>query len=472
LSNVYQEYINFKKYGDITVATAFNLIALTAPMISDKGSSNGRDDDRMILFERIRDENHRLKEEVLRLREEAREKDALISTLESQVTALVVDGRENNSNVVDCEDNDDYDIESHNYSVENNNEDSKRTNTVSANMVENDQEEAKGEKSTGTINQMNLIPTTGKAAMSTPLRAFACLPSSSSVAPSLSPPRRSTIEMKHPPAPIREPCKRTYLVPSTSRKTCFQTETAAIKALPRELSIENHSNYLNDDDDDDDNIDDSCDDTEQKQQSEKYEVVNTEFIDAYNSRGIYSGTVQRATQMPHGKGKMVYHKGGSAGGRYYDGDWHVGHWHGDGIIRDADGDIYEGQVVNDLKEGIGIIHFTDGRIFQGKFRQDEASEGTMSYIDGAQYTGELHHGNRHGFGVYRFSDGSFYEGESVMNLFEGRGKMTWSDGGWYEGDWSRGEIHGFGKEFRPGGSLRHDGRWIKGVPIRTKEYRR
>jgi hypothetical protein len=426
-------------------------------MISDTDYDR---ENRMASSEKIREENHRLKEEVYRLREEAREKDALISTLESQVTALVVAGRESNANVIDYEEDADYDIESNIDSLENVSEGVNRNSKTSANFVEKDEDERSSnrtnnnsvaEGSTSTINRMK-----------------------SSASSSLTPPRRSTIEMKHPPAPIREPWKMTKRVPSTVRRTCFQTGTAAIKALPRELSIENHSNYLDDDDNDDDDdceYDDASGDAlEEKQQSEKYEVVNTEFIDAYNSRGIYSGTVQRATQMPHGRGKMVYHKGGSVGGRYYDGDWHVGHWHGYGIIRDADGDIYEGQVVNDLKEGIGTMQFTDGRIFQGEFCQDEASEGTMSYIDGAQYIGELHHGNRHGFGVYRFSDGSFYEGESVMNLFEGKGKMTWSDGGWYEGDWSRGEIHGFGKEFRPDGSLRHDGRWIKGVPIRTKEY--
>ena len=354
----------------------------------------------------LREENHRLKQEITRLREEAREKNILISALESQIGALVLSGRDSN------------DIGSDG-----------------------------GESAVSHIDSVGNV-----------------------ISPSLSPPRRSTIEMKHPPAPIEEPCRRTFLVPTTSRKTCFQSGTAAIKALPRELSILNHSNYLNDDHDSKDD-DDNYGDVEQEQQSEKYEVIKIEFMDAYNSRGIYTGTVQRSTQMPHGKGTMIYHKGGRVGGRYYDGDWHMGHWHGNGIIRDADGDIYHGQVVNGLKEGIGKIQFTDGRVFEGKFRQDEASEGTMSYIDGAQYTGELHHGNRHGFGIYRFSDGSFYEGESVMNLFEGKGKMTWSDGGWYQGDWCRGEIHGFGKEYRHDGSLRHDGRWIKGVPIRTKNRR-
>jgi hypothetical protein len=404
----------------------------------------------------MRDENRRLREEIYRLREETREKDLLISTLESQIMALVVAGRE----TAGGEDEDD--TESDINSLPDGGEGSKRNSKKS---IQTERRSSGSGVSKYTFGRKESTSST--------------IENTSSVVSSLSPPRRSSIEMKHPPAPMREPGKRPSLVPSTSRKSCFQKSTAAIRALPRELSISNHSrHYLNNDDDEGGSAEKyragsaSKSHKQRQKPPELYEVEETEFIDAYNSRGIYSGTVQVATQMPHGKGKMVYHRGGREGGRYYDGDWHLGHWHGNGIIRDVQGDIYEGQVVNDLREGIGTIRFTDGRIFRGRFFQDEASEGTMSYIDGAQYKGELHHGTRHGFGIYRFADGSYYEGESVMNLFEGRGKMTWSDGGWYEGEWSRGEIHGFGKEYRPDGSLRHDGRWIKGVPIRTKNYHR
>ena len=388
--------------------------------------------------DRLVKENRHLKKEISRLMEEAREKDALISILESQIMALVVDGRDTDRKF----------NESSRESDSKSSRRSSKSNTMNrsnhkAEVVEDDDIESDVESA----------PETKKSSVFT---------TRTSVTSSLCPPKRITVEMRHPPAPVpKEPRKRNPVIPS--RKTCFQKSTAAIKALPRELTISNHSrHYLFDEDE---NSSESSD--EEEELSETYEVKKMEFIDAYNSRGIYSGTVQRATQMPHGKGKMVYHRGGRVGGRYYDGDWHVGHWHGKGVLRDAGGDIYEGAFVNDLREGIGTIQFTDGRIFQGIFREDEASNGTMSYIDGAQYEGELHHGNRHGFGVYQFSDGSYYKGDSVMNLFEGRGKMTWSDGGWYEGDWSKGEIHGFGKEYRPDGSLRHDGRWIKGVPIRV-----
>lgn len=290
--------------------------------------------------------------------------------------------------------------------------------------------------------------------------------------PALRPPSRNSIEMKHPPAPTNEKSSSTPAKMKSKKTTAvggkkesigdaaategklvisgkFKSDKAAIRALPRELSIYNT--------DDDDITKYSVDDGQPT-----YEVEKSEFRDAYNVRGIYTGTIHRASGMPHGFGKMVYH----LGGRYYEGDWHMGHWHGKGVFRNQDGDVYEGHMVNDLKEGTGKLQYADGRVFEGRFDDDEAVEGTIRFPDGAKYEGQLHNGARHGFGVYYFNDGSVYEGESVMNVFEGKGKMTWNDGGWYEGEWSQGEIHGEGKEIRPDGSLRHDGRWSKGVPIR------
>mmetsp|Transcript_113567 Transcript_113567/g.169856 ORF Transcript_113567/g.169856 Transcript_113567/m.169856 type:complete len:389 (+) Transcript_113567:203-1369(+) len=228
----------------------------------------------------------------------------------------------------------------------------------------------------------------------------------------------------------------------------LKSSKGAIKALPRELSIAN--------DDDDEVTKYSIDDG-----TPTFEMDKTEMRDAYNARGLYTGTVSRKQQMPHGKGTMEYH----LAGRIYQGDWHMGHWHGKGIIRTAEG-VYEGEVVNDLKEGIGVLYYHDGRQFQGTFKQDDPVKGTLTFPDKSKYIGDLHNGARHGKGTYYFSDGSVYEGESVMDRFEGKGKMTWTDGGWYEGEWSQGEIHGYGMEIRPDGSLRHHGLWRKGVPIR------
>jgi hypothetical protein len=311
-------------------------------------------------------------------------------------------------------------------------------------------------------------------------------PTEEVVSTSLLPPSRNYVEMQQPLAPTNNELPQVYVeMPSMlennilesgegyqldeailegdeeeerdgggrlsngSGRRLIKATNGAIKALPRELSIYN-----------------SPDDDVTKYSIEggmsTCELEKTEMRDAYNARGLYTGAISRKEQMPHGRGRMEYHHQG----RVYDGDWHMGHWHGYGIIHNAPGDVYEGKVVNDLKEGEGKLIYSDGRVFKGRFKEDEAIKGTITFPDGAKYVGELHNSARHGYGVYMFADGSKYEGQSDMNIFAGKGKMTWTDGGWYEGEWSQGEVHGQGIEIRSDGSLRHEGRWSKGVPIR------
>lgn len=228
----------------------------------------------------------------------------------------------------------------------------------------------------------------------------------------------------------------------------IQSSKGAIKALPRELSIINS---------------DGDDVTKYSKISGDFTLERAEMRDAYNARGLYTGEISRKEQMPHGKGRMDYH----LQGRSYEGDWNMGHWHGYGVIRNAYGDYYKGQVVNDLREGRGRLEYADGRVFEGTFKADEAIKGTLTFPDGAKYVGELNDGKRHGIGIYYFADGSRYEGESVNNYFEGKGKMIWEDGGYYDGEWSQGEIDGYGKEFRADGTLRHEGLWRSGYPVRN-----
>jgi hypothetical protein len=112
------------------------------------------------------------------------------------------------------------------------------------------------------------------------------------------------------------------------------------------------------------------------------------------------------------------------------------------------------------------MEFADGRVFEGQYINDQMVEGKMTYQDGSTYTGSWVDGMRHGKGRCMFTDNSVYEGEFREGEFYGYGKMSWSDGGWYEGNWVYGEMDGWGKEVRPDGSLRHEGEWRKGQPVR------
>jgi hypothetical protein len=192
-------------------------------------------------------------------------------------------------------------------------------------------------------------------------------------------------------------------------------------------------------------------------------VTDKQIVDPYGEKGVYTGALSKSTGMPNGKGRLEYEKEG----RWYEGDWIHGRWTGYGRLSNGDGDFYEGGLKNDHKHGTGIMRFADGRVFEGEYIRGQMIQGKMTYQDGSVYGGSWVDGMRHGRGKCIFVDGSEYEGEFREGNFHGHGKMTWNDGGWYVGEWCDGEMHGKGKEIRPDGSLRHDGEWSRGQPIRS-----
>eukprot|EP00934_Nitzschia_sp_Nitz4_P007138 Nitzschia sp. Nitz4//scaffold99_size76975//14973//17249//NITZ4_005567-RA/size76975-processed-gene-0.24-mRNA-1//1//CDS//3329560823//7128//frame0 len=196
-------------------------------------------------------------------------------------------------------------------------------------------------------------------------------------------------------------------------------------------------------------------------------VVNRQIVDPYGEKGTYTGSLSKSTGMPNGKGRLEYEKEG----RWYEGDWIHGRWTGYGRLSNGDGDFYEGGLKNDHKHGKGTMRFADGRVFEGEYIRGQMIQGKMTYQDGSIYSGSWMDGMRHGRGKCVFVDGSEYEGEFREGNFHGHGKMTWNDGGWYVGEWCDGEMHGRGKEIRPDGSLRHDGEWSRGQPIRSARRR-
>jgi hypothetical protein len=244
--------------------------------------------------------------------------------------------------------------------------------------------------------------------------------------------------------PTRRPMK-------TAFKPVFMK--TAVKGLPREGSIENHS---------DDDITVYPEVNPAYNPSTPLEVHHRQVLDACNERGLYTGSLHRKTHLPDGYGTMKYHKGP----REYAGDWEHGHWHGHGTLRNASGDVYEGPFCKDEREGTaGTLTYADGRVFTGRFRKDAAREGKLIFPDASYYEGLMQNGKRNGFGLYVFSDASHYEGQWQDDQMHGRGRMEWTDGGWYNGDWHFGIMSGIGLEVLPDGTVRHQGQFLNGKPV-------
>ena len=197
-------------------------------------------------------------------------------------------------------------------------------------------------------------------------------------------------------------------------------------------------------------------------------VTNQRLTGHFGDSGFYTGTVVAGTDTPHGQGRLEYDKPGC----FYEGRWKQGRWHGHGRLGNGKGDVYVGGMRHDLKHGYGKTKFAEGRLFQGRYILGEMREGTLTYPDGSSYKGEFRDDLPHGQGKSCFPDGSWYEGSFLSGAQCGRGTMHWPDGGVYEGEFWDCEITGFGIEYRADGSIRHDGLFRNGRPVRNPEAER
>lgn len=165
----------------------------------------------------------------------------------------------------------------------------------------------------------------------------------------------------------------------------------------------------------------------------------------YANGDFYHGKWSSGSQF--GRGIMRY-----ANGDIYEGDWFVNHENGDGITRYANGDVYTGQLIwlssvdksKDVLRSIreranGYPVYDDGkcRDQNGKIInvKRKPGKGTMAYANGDVYTGEWINNVRDGFGTMSYVNGDIYVGKWRKNVRHGYGKMSYKNGDIYEGEW-------------------------------------
>ena len=110
------------------------------------------------------------------------------------------------------------------------------------------------------------------------------------------------------------------------------------------------------------------------------------------------------------------------------------------------GDLYCGvRKDGTRKYEYGIMKFADGRIYEGEFISDKAQgKGVLTFADKSVYEGEFFYGKRHGKGVIKFANGKLYEGDFFDSKIHGYGVLKFFDGRLYEGEWLDNKRHGNG----------------------------
>jgi len=212
---------------------------------------------------------------------------------------------------------------------------------------------------------------------------------------------------------------------------------------------------------------------------ETHRVHHWSLIDvASGCPAVYSGHLSKRTGLPHGKGRLELLNSHSSSfykiiEAYFCNGLAMGRGRSEEVSgRESDDSldvIYEGYFRHSLRHGPGTLCYANGQSFDGIFHEDVKQHGTLTYLDGSSYTGGWKNNLRDGpKGRYQFANGSIYVGDFLEDQMEGEGVLTHPNGNRFVGAWKKGGRHGHGFEFRPDGTLRREGRWIKGVFQKTE----
>lgn len=118
------------------------------------------------------------------------------------------------------------------------------------------------------------------------------------------------------------------------------------------------------------------------------------------------------------------------------------HEKGNGIMRFANGNIYEGNIENIGKDnqilyvvkGKGKLTFAKGDIYEGIF--------TAKIING-KFKVDYLKKSINGLGKKIFANGNIYEGEFIKGAFNGKGLFTFKDGRTCHGEFKNNKRHGY-----------------------------
>ena len=125
------------------------------------------------------------------------------------------------------------------------------------------------------------------------------------------------------------------------------------------------------------------------------------------------------------------------------------------MCRHANGDAYEGAYVDANMEGMGIMTYKNGDTFVGSWIAGQRARGLARFFGGIQkktdrysngdiYDGEFVNDKPEGKGKIVYSGGNEYEGDVKNGIPSGIGFCRWATGDSYKGSWLDDKPNGRG----------------------------
>eukprot|EP00484_Ammonia_sp_Unknown_P022237 CAMPEP_0197041964 /NCGR_PEP_ID=MMETSP1384-20130603/18435_1 /TAXON_ID=29189 /ORGANISM="Ammonia sp." /LENGTH=201 /DNA_ID=CAMNT_0042472987 /DNA_START=64 /DNA_END=669 /DNA_ORIENTATION=+ len=127
----------------------------------------------------------------------------------------------------------------------------------------------------------------------------------------------------------------------------------------------------------------------------------------------------------------IHYEGDEEASEYYTKD-------GKATVQYANGDTFEGDLVNGSKHGKGVYTWKALKAsFDGEWQNDvRCGHGKFVYPDGSNYQGAWQNNQRHGKGTFVYANGDSYCGDYVNGKREGQGIYTYhSDHSQLIGQW-------------------------------------
>jgi len=153
---------------------------------------------------------------------------------------------------------------------------------------------------------------------------------------------------------------------------------------------------------------------------------------------VFDGTLVNGKR--HGKGLFIW-----GNGQRYQGDWVNDVPTGQAVVDFANGDHYEGLVENASPLGAGSMRYASGDSYRGQFASGEPSgTGIYTWKNGQKFDGEWKGGKPNGQGKLQFANGDRYDGGVRDGVPSQSGTFTWASGDRYTGQWQAGRKNGQG----------------------------
>ena len=134
----------------------------------------------------------------------------------------------------------------------------------------------------------------------------------------------------------------------------------------------------------------------------------------------------------------------------------------------TNGDKYEGEIKNGIREGFGTYYYHNGDKYEGMWLKGKKNgTGTLYYKEGNLFVGQWKNSEKEGIGTLYLKNGEKYYGEFKSGKRSGKGILTSPDNNKYIGYFKDNKKHGVGIIHYNKGKIAIE-EWISGILISSK----